>query len=121
MSSEAVATEERVRRDLDEIKANHSIKPGTQEYEAYLAAGYPDIGTVEHAQEIVDARTKDHTAYPWEVFMRAKAFLEAYNAKPEKWTTSHPPTDERGNVILPDDEQETARRYPVRRASRRVN
>ena len=58
-----------------------NIKPGTPEMEAFLSAGYPDIGTREHAEEIVSERKKDHSAYPWEVYQRALAFLAALDAK----------------------------------------
>ena len=59
-----------------------NIKPGSPEMEAFLAAGYPDIGTREHAKEIVALREKDHSAYPWEVYQRALAFLAALDTKP---------------------------------------
>lgn len=99
--SEKTIVEDAVKNELADIKKNHSIQPGTPAYEAYLAAGYPDISTVEHAREIIAARDKDHSAYPWDYYQRAKAFEETYSAKPEKWTTSHPPTDNRGRVIEP--------------------
>lgn len=77
-----VKAELKLQEMLDELK-KHSIKYGTPEYEAYLAAGYPEIGTAEHATEIVTGRDKDHSAFPWDLYMKAKAYLAAYNYKPQ--------------------------------------
>jgi hypothetical protein len=85
--------------DLTKVKSE-SIKPGSPEHEAYLAAGYPEIGTAEHAKEIITERDKDHSAYPWDVYMKAKAFLEALHPKAGSQKPYHPPTDSRGQVIV---------------------
>lgn len=85
--------------DLTKVKSE-SIKPGSPEHEAYLAAGYPEIGTAEHAKEIITERDKDHSAYPWDVYMKAKAFLEALHPKAGSQKPYHPPTDSRGQVII---------------------
>jgi hypothetical protein len=75
--------EAKLEAELAEIKKNHSIKPGSPEMEAYLALGYPDIGTREHANELIKARKENFNAVPWEVEQRAKAYLAALDARPE--------------------------------------
>ena len=77
-----IERERKLIEELAEIKKNHSIKPGTPEMEAYLCAGYPDIGTREHANELIKARKENATSVPWEVVKRAEAFLAALDAKP---------------------------------------
>ena len=67
-----------------ELKSLPKIKPGGPEMESFLAAGYPDIGTREHAKELIAMREKDPGSVPWEIMQRAKAFLEALDAKPKK-------------------------------------
>jgi len=65
---------------LDEIKKNHSIKPGSPEMEAFLSAGYPKVKTREHANEIIDGWKKDHSLYPYELKEDAIAYLAALDA-----------------------------------------
>ena len=66
----------------EETKAEYlpHIKPGTPEMEAFLAAGYPDIGTRAHAQEIIKTRKENPALVPWEQEQRALAFLAALDA-----------------------------------------
>ena len=54
----------------------------TKELETLLASGYPDIGTVEYAEQIIAERTKNPALFPFETYQRARAFLEAYHAFP---------------------------------------
>ncbi len=58
-----------------------NIKPGTPEMEAFLAAGYPDIGTRAHALEIIKTRKENPALVPWEQAQRAEAYLAALDAK----------------------------------------
>lgn len=58
-------------------KPNATIKPGTPEMEAFLAAGYPDIATRENANLILEAWKKNPQAYPYETVQKARAFLAA--------------------------------------------
>ena len=75
---------ERDDRLREELKNLPKIKPGSPEMESFLAAGYPDIGTREHALELLKTRKENPALVPWEVEQRAKAFLEALDAKPKK-------------------------------------
>jgi len=59
-----------------------SFQPGTPEMERFLSAGYPDIGTREHAKELLETRKANPALVPWEVAERAKAFLAALDSKP---------------------------------------
>jgi hypothetical protein len=85
--------------DLAKVK-RESIKIGSPAHEAYLAAGYPEIGTEEHAKEIISEREKDHSAYPWDVYQKAKAFLDALHPKPGSQKPYHPATDALGQVVF---------------------
>ena len=67
-----------------ELKSLPKIKPGSPEMESFLSNGYPDIGTREHALELLKTRKENPALVPWEVEQRAKAFLEALDAKPKK-------------------------------------
>lgn len=67
-----------------ELKSLPKIKPGSPEMESFLSAGYPDIGTREHALELLKTRRENPALVPWEMEQRAKAFLEALDAKPKK-------------------------------------
>lgn len=58
------------------------IKPGSREMESILSAGYPDIATREHAQEILKGRKENPALVPWELAQRAEAFLAALDATP---------------------------------------
>ncbi len=68
----------------DEIKEEYlpKIKPGSPEMETFIAAGYPDIATKEHALELIKTRKENPAMVPWETEQRAKAFLAALDAKP---------------------------------------
>jgi hypothetical protein len=68
---------------LAEIKKNHSFKYGSPEYEAFLSAGYPEIGTRKHAEEIIKTRQTNPMYYPYELEQKARAFLLALDYKPE--------------------------------------
>lgn len=63
-------------------KNDQTIKPGSPEMEAWLSAGYPDIATRVHAQEIIKTRRENPALVPWELAQRAEAFLAALDAKP---------------------------------------
>ena len=67
--------------------------------EAFLSAGYADIGTREHAVEIIEGWKKDHTSCPWEFKQKALAYLEALDANPAKMKIYHPLTNARGEMI----------------------
>jgi hypothetical protein len=69
---------------LKELASLPKIKPGSKEMEAHLSAGYPDIGTREHALELIKTRKENPALVPWEVEQRAIAFLAALDAKPAK-------------------------------------
>jgi len=58
------------------------IKPGSKEMESLLSAGYPNIATREHAQEIIKTRKESPALVPWEVAQHAEAFLAALDASP---------------------------------------
>jgi hypothetical protein len=58
------------------------IEPGTPEMEAFLSVGYGGM-SVATAQKIIAERDKDPHLWPFEEYQKAKAFLEAYNAKPQ--------------------------------------
>jgi hypothetical protein len=72
-----------VLKDLEAAKAQ-SIKPGSPEMEAYLGLGYPDIGSREHANELIAARKKNPAEIPYEVMQRALAYLAALDWRPPK-------------------------------------
>lgn len=60
-------------------KSAEPVREKTPALETLLASGYPDIGTVENAKMIIEERSKNPALYPYEVLLRARAFLEAYN------------------------------------------
>jgi hypothetical protein len=81
---ESVKEAKKIAADLAEIKKHHSIKPGSPEMEAYLAAGYaPDIMNREQAELIIADWKKDHSSSPYPIYRKALAYLAALNAKPE--------------------------------------
>ena len=95
--------QDKFNKDLAEDLANvkkASPKPGSQDMERFLAAGYPKIKTREHAQELIEGWNKDHSYCPWELKEDALAFLEALDAKPKVADIYHPETDRLGNVVL---------------------
>ena len=97
--------DDKFKQDLaDDMKqvAKESFKPGSPALERYLAQGYPEIKTREHAKEIIEGWTKDHSYCPWELKEKALAFLEALDAKPSVKDIYHPETDRLGNVVLPE-------------------
>ena len=59
-----------------------SFQPGSPELERFLSAGYPDIGTEEHAKELLETRKANPALVPFEQAERAKAFIAALHAKP---------------------------------------
>jgi len=81
-SHKIIEEEEHTAEMLRQAKLQ-SIKPGSKEMEVYLSAGYPDIGTREHALEILKSRKENPMYYPWELEQRARAFLEALDARPK--------------------------------------
>jgi hypothetical protein len=97
--SEKTDTEQAIKDELDLVAAEHSIKPGSPAMEAFLSAGYADIGTREHANEIIEGWKKDHSSCPWDLKQRAIAYLEALDAKPKASDIYHPATDRRGAII----------------------
>ena len=72
-----------LKQELEDMREK-ALKPGSPELENFLAAGYPLIGNHAHAREIIEGRDKDHTAFPWDLYMQAKAFEAALYAKPQK-------------------------------------
>lgn len=64
-----------------EEKKISSIKPATEEMEAFLRSGYPDM-SVKKAETIIAEREKDPSRWPYDVYERAQAFLAAYRATP---------------------------------------
>ncbi len=65
-------------KKFDDVK---SIQPGTPEMEQYLQAGYGGM-TVEQAKHIIKTRNENPFYYPFEMEVKAKAFLAAYEAVP---------------------------------------
>jgi len=63
-----------------------TIEPDTPEMEAFLSAGYQGM-TVETANLIIKERKADPNSWPHSELMKAKAFLEAYHAKPRAINT----------------------------------
>jgi hypothetical protein len=116
--SESVKTEEAVKDVLDQIHEEHSIKPGSPEMEAFLSAGYPQVGSREHANEIIEAWKKDHTSCPWELKEQAIAFLAALNPPAASAVVYHPQTTRRGEVIRDEGDKPKGRKSPGRAASR---
>ncbi len=68
-------------------KNDNTIKPGSPEMEAFLAAGYPEIGTRAHAQEIIKIRKENPALVPWELAQKAEAYLAALDAKAQVIST----------------------------------
>jgi hypothetical protein len=81
-SSKITQEEEYTERLLAQARLQ-SIKPGSKQMEALLAVGYPEIGTREHALEILKSRKENPMYYPWEMEQKARAFLEALDARPK--------------------------------------
>jgi len=99
MSKEADAENKRI-AELDAIKKNNPYKPGSEAFETFLAAGYPDIGSKENALELIERRKKNPADVPYDVVKRAEAFLAALDARPTEKDIYHPPTDSQGRVIV---------------------
>lgn len=57
------------------------VEPGTERMEQLLAVGYPDIGTIENAKQIIAEREKNPALYPFEIYQRARAMVAAFTAK----------------------------------------
>lgn len=73
------------------ISSSQLIKPKTPEMESFLKAGYPDLD-VETAKRIIKEREANPLTWPFEEYMKAKAFLAAYNGVPvEKQIVSSKP------------------------------
>lgn len=64
------------------------ILPETPEMEAFLGIGYSGL-TVKDAETIVAAAKENALIYPIEQVNKAKAFLEAYYAKPKVVAKRH--------------------------------
>ena len=75
-----------------------TIKPGSPEMETFLSAGYPDIGTRAHAQEILKTRKENPALIPWEMQLKAEAFLAALDAKAIPIDTDPGRLDDSGNT-----------------------
>ena len=56
-------------------------KPGSEQLEALLASGYGMDR--QQAETIIRERAQNPALYPYEVFKKAQAFLEALNATPK--------------------------------------
>ena len=91
--------ERKLQEQLESVR-KASIKPGSPEHEAYLAAGYPKIRTRKHASEIIAKYEGGSPMYPYELYEDALAFIEALDAKPTAKNVYHPPTNQRGEVIM---------------------
>lgn len=97
--SKELESEKAVAAELEAIKKDNKLKPGSEAMETFLAAGYPDIGTKENALELIERRKKNAADVPYDVVKRAEAFLAALNAKPTEAMIYHPATDHQGRVI----------------------
>ena len=62
------------------------ILPGTPEAEVHLGAGYKM--TIVEAKQIIAERKENPLVHPYERYVDAKAFLQAYMAKPEVISTT---------------------------------
>ena len=98
-SHETVEEIEFTKKMLEDAKKT-SIRPGTPEFEMYISVGYPEIGTREHALELLAERKKNPAAVPWEIMKKAEAFLAALDTRPTVADVYHPPTDKFGRVII---------------------
>lgn len=59
-----------------------AVQPKTKEMENLLGSGYGGM-TVEKAKTIIKERGENPLLWPYEMYEKAKAFLEAYEAKPQ--------------------------------------
>jgi len=70
------------------VRSDHvtvQFKPGSKEMAAFLEAGYGM--SVQKAQTIIKEREENPAAWPYEVYEKALAMLEAWKAKPEAVST----------------------------------
>ena len=70
------------------------IEPGTPEMEAFLGAGYGM--SIKDAEQIIRERDENPLVHPYERYVDAKAFLQAYTATPEVISTTPGWKRERG-------------------------
>lgn len=61
--------------------AEKHIQPGSVEMEAFLAIGYPKIGSRKKAETIIKERQANPVLWPYELYEQAEAFLEALDAR----------------------------------------
>jgi hypothetical protein len=83
-----------VKAKLEVETLKTTVKPGSPEMEAVLSAGYPDIISRENAEYLIKTRKENPALVPYEVMLRAKAFLEALDAKPGDVPIYHPSDEE---------------------------
>lgn len=68
--------------------AQPKVKPGSKAHEALLASAYHM--TREEAETIIKERAERPELWPYEMLVKAKAFMEALGAKPTVVSTRKP-------------------------------
>ena len=69
-------------------EAQPKVKPGSKEHETLLASGYHM--TRKEAETIIKERAERPELWPYEMLVKAKAFLEALETKPTVTSTRKP-------------------------------